>query len=273
MRRAVLICSTDYLRDTAINDMVSYFLKCGYNDELLLLAKNRALALNREELFTNHVQNTNLNKKSTPLCFVLPFSVDISKIKCFIGSLAKDIESLTGTDQIIFSYKRNPNTSSLLFNKYGFSQSNKVFMSQKCGRSNCSSCQLKFPTNKPIHILPNFTLKPCTNVNCKTDIIYTAICKLCFHFYFGKTMTQENIRMNGHREKFCLNKFDESALSKHIYVDHPDNIGNCPEDGLSNFNIAIIESVNAPNLDRRESFYIWSTEADIRHLNRYKVIR
>ena len=49
MRRAVLICSNDYLHDTAINDMVSYFLKCGYNDSLLLQAKNRALALNREE--------------------------------------------------------------------------------------------------------------------------------------------------------------------------------------------------------------------------------
>ena len=60
MRRAVLICSNDYLHDIAINDMVSYFLKCGYNDELLLQAKNRAFALNREELFG---QNINLDKK------------------------------------------------------------------------------------------------------------------------------------------------------------------------------------------------------------------
>ena len=79
--------------------------------------------------------------------------------------------------------------------------------------------------------------------------------------------------MNGHCEQFCFNKFDESALVKHIYVDHPENIGNCPEDGLSNFNLEIIETVNAPNLDCRESFYIWSIEADIRHLNRYKVMK
>ena len=79
--------------------------------------------------------------------------------------------------------------------------------------------------------------------------------------------------MNGHREKFCFNKFDESALSKHIYVDHPEKVGNCPADGLSNFNISIIETANASNLDHRESFYIWSTEADIRHLNRYKVMK
>ena len=56
--------------------------------------------------------------------------------------------------------------------------------------------------------------------------------KLCFYFYFGKTMAEKYIRMNGHREKFCFNKFefDESALVKHIYVDHPENIGNSPED-------------------------------------------
>ena len=66
--------------------------------------------------------------------FCLPFYADIAKNKHFIGSLAEDIKSLTGTDHVIFSYKRNPNISSLLFNKYGFAQSNKVFMSQKCGR-------------------------------------------------------------------------------------------------------------------------------------------
>ena len=136
-------------------------------------------------------------------------------------------------------------------------------MSQ-CGRSNCSSCKLKFPTNKPIKILLNFTLKPCTKANYKTEnIIYAAICKLRLYFYFGITMTEEHIRINGHCEKFCFNK---SALAKHIYVDHQENIGNCPEDLLSNFNLAIIEIVNAPHLDRKESFYIWSTEADIRHL-------
>ena len=61
MKRAVLICSNDYLCVIAINDMVSYFLKCGYNDELLLQAKKKALALNREELFG---QNINLDKTS-----------------------------------------------------------------------------------------------------------------------------------------------------------------------------------------------------------------
>ena len=278
MRRAILICSTNYLRDIAIKDMISYFITCGYNDKTLQLAKGKALSLNRAQLLANHVQNTKVNSnivsRTSPLCFVLTYSVDISKIKVFIRSLPDDIKSLTGTNKIIFSCRRNPNTSSLLFNKYGFAQNSKVLMSQKCGRINCSSCPLKFSTNEPIDILPNMTITPCRKSNCKTDcIIYTAICKLCSDFYFGKSMTEEHVRMNGHREKFCIGKFEESALSKHIYVDHPENIGDSPEEGLANFNIAILDSVNAPSLDRRESFYIWSTEADIRHLNRYKVIR
>ena len=58
----------------------------------------------------------------------------------------------------------------------------------------------------------------------------------------------------------------------HLYVDHLDSVGSTPEEGLSNYNIAILESVNAINLRRRESYYIWSTQADIRHLNRYKIM-
>ena len=82
-------------------------------------------------------------------------------------------------------------------------------------------------------------------------------------------MTEEHIRMNGHRDKFNMDKFDKSALSMHIYTDHPDNT----EHDLLNFNVAILEATNAINLNRRESFYIWSTEADIRHLNRYKLVK
>ena len=82
-------------------------------------------------------------------------------------------------------------------------------------------------------------------------------------------MTEEHQRMNGHRDKFQMDRYDKSALSMHIYTDHPEYV----DDGLSNFNVVILESTNAINLNRRESFYIWSTEADIRHLNRYKVVK
>ena len=86
-------------------------------------------------------------------------------------------------------------------------------------------------------------------------------------------MTEEHIRMNGHRDKFTLEKYDKSVLAMHLYSDHPEHVGNSPDEGLSNFNITILDSVNALNLSRRKSFYIWATEAGIRHLNRYKVMR
>ena len=78
--------------------------------------------------------------------------------------------------------------------------------------------------------------------------------------------------MNGHREKFTMDKYDKSALAMHIYKDHPNHIGHTTHDGLSNYNVTILESVNATDLRRRESYYIWATEADLRHLNRYKVL-
>ena len=86
-------------------------------------------------------------------------------------------------------------------------------------------------------------------------------------------MNEEHTRMSGHRNKFHLDNFTKSALAMHIFTDHPDYVGDSPEDGLLNYNTVILESTSALNLRRRESFYIWVTEADIRHLNRYKIVR
>ena len=85
-------------------------------------------------------------------------------------------------------------------------------------------------------------------------------------------MNEEHTRMCGHRNKFCLDNFNQSALSMHIYTDHPEHVGESPVEGLLNYNIAILESTSALNLKRRESFYIWATEAEVRHLNRYKIV-
>ena len=79
--------------------------------------------------------------------------------------------------------------------------------------------------------------------------------------------------MNGHRDKFNTEKYDKSALSMHIFNDHPDSVGSTPTQGLANYELFLIESTNAINLRQREDFYIWRTEAEIRHLNRYKVSR
>ena len=273
MRRAVVICSTNYLRDLAIDNIIEYFIDCGYEPNVLDKAKQRALQLDRKSLLvTNQTPPAN-NSTSKPLCFVLPYCVEVIQLKRIISTLLDDIEQLTGTREIIFSQKRNPNTSALLFNKYGFAQNNTLLLNQKCGSVNCDSCVLKFDNNSPISLLPNFVVNPSKTATCKTNhIIYTAICKLCMDFYFGKSINKEHIRMNGHRDKFTLEKHDKSALAIHIFTDHPDHVGNTPHEGLANYNVAILESVNPSNLRRRESFYIWATEAQLRHLNRYKVL-
>ena len=271
MRRAALICSNDYLRDMAISEMTKCFLQCGYKQELLDKAIDRVKTLKRADLLANI--NRDRAKDSEPLVCVIPHSVDTKVVRTFINSLSADIEQLTGLSSIMFSSRKNCNVGSLLFNKYGFAQTRRVLQSQRCGIRNCGSCKLKFPDMSPIQVTPHFTLTPARNLDCKSDcVIYAAICKLCTDFYFGKTMNEDHTRMNGHRDKFCTERFDKSALSMHLYTDHPNDVGATPDEGLSNYNVVLLESANAGDLRRKESFYIWSTEADVKHLNRYKVI-
>ena len=143
MRRAVVICSTNYLRDIALDNIIQYFLDCGYKLENLETAKSRAVQLDRKCLLDAHKSQTITQADSQPLCFVLPFSREVPKIKELVSSLLDDIELLTGTRNVIFSQKRNHNTSALLFNKYGFAQEDTILLSQKCGAANCDSCVLK----------------------------------------------------------------------------------------------------------------------------------
>ena len=86
-------------------------------------------------------------------------------------------------------------------------------------------------------------------------------------------MGPEHIRMNGHRDKFHLEKYDKSALAMHIFTDHPECAGQLPSEGLANYEVILVETTNAVNLRRREAYYIWITQAELRHLNRYKVSR
>jgi hypothetical protein len=86
-------------------------------------------------------------------------------------------------------------------------------------------------------------------------------------------MCPEHVRMNGHRDKFHPEKYDKSALAMHLYTDHPECANVSPTEGLAYYEVILVESTNAVNLRRREDFYIWITQADIRHLNRYKISR
>ena len=81
MRRAVVICSTPYLRDLAFGNMIQYFKDCGYKLENLEDAKARAMQLDRKLLLESHKLPPATSLNSQPLCFILPFCLDVIKIK------------------------------------------------------------------------------------------------------------------------------------------------------------------------------------------------
>ena len=110
-------------------------------------------------------------------------------------------------------------------------------------------------------------------LNCKSsNCIYLAVCRHCSdrEFYFGQTTTALHIRFNGHRSCFKTEnlKFNDSALSYHVYTAHLENFG----EKLFNYKIGIVKSCNASLLNRLEDKFIFSTKADTISLNRYKVM-
>ena len=75
------------------------------------------------------------------------------------------------------------------------------------------------------------------------------------------------MRANGHRGKFNPKTFTKSALSLHIYKDHPEYT----DSKLNNFSMGVIKSSSAADLDRVEDYYVEYLHAKL-SLNRYKVV-
>ena len=193
-------------------------------------------------------------------------------IQTFLTSLSQDFETLVGHSKIRYSYRRNNNTSQLLFNKYGFCQLNNKLQDQKCAGRNCLTCKTMFDKSGKLTLYDGNVVRLSETANCKTeDIIYIFVCKFCGDYYFGQSISQFNLRCNGHRDKFKLTNdaYKKSALSSHIYADHPDNFGL----KLGSYHTGILETCAPMQLNRREDYYIWKTQADARHLNRIKVAR
>ena len=107
--------------------------------------------------------------------------------------------------------------------------------------------------------------------NCTTEsVVYLYICKLCdsnTSFYVGQTVNSARDRANGHRSNFTSKAYTRSALSHHIYVDHREHF----RKKLLNFDLGVIKSTSAMNLDRMDDYYVELTRADL-SLNRYKVV-
>ena len=102
------------------------------------------------------------------------------------------------------------------------------------------------------------------------NVVYLYICKLCESnnsFYVGQTVNSARGRANGHRSSFNNKAYTKSALSYHMFVDHPEHFS----DKLLNYDLGVIKTTSAMNLDRMEDYYAELTRADL-SLNRYKVV-
>ena len=86
-------------------------------------------------------------------------------------------------------------------------------------------------------------------------------------FYVGQTVNSCRSRANGHRGRFNRGNYKKSALSHHIYKDHPSHI----DKKLSVYSLGIIKSTVPNDIDRLEDYYIELLDAKL-SLNRYKVI-
>ena len=106
--------------------------------------------------------------------------------------------------------------------------------------------------------------------DCATEsVVYIYICKICEHnrsFYIGQTVNSCQKRANGHRSNFTEKNYKKSALSYHVYKDHPKYV----DKKLSNYRVGIIKTCAASNLDRTEDYYVEYLKANL-SLNRYKV--
>lgn len=106
--------------------------------------------------------------------------------------------------------------------------------------------------------------------DCSTEcVIYIYVCNICKDnqsFYVGQSVNSCKARATGHRSCFTEKSYKKSALSHHIYNDHPEHV----DKKLLNYSLGVIKSTSGGNLDRAEDFYVESLRADL-SLNRYKV--
>ena len=82
----------------------------------------------------------------------------------------------------------------------------------------------------------------------------------------GRTITPLNIRTDGRRAHFTDGRPERSALSKHIQVDHPEMF----HLHTDNYRVGILDHANPLALDRIENRFVIETDADTKHLNKYK---
>ena len=245
------------------------------------LQQEKALQLDRKEILKTSRSTDDLPpcQPIRQLTFVINRDDHMCKgIKKILQENQHDINVLLGgPTRVIVAERRNSNIASMLFAKASFSQDIvPVGTDQKCnGKNGCLTCRTMNLKKSVVlwknHPVYRTTIRLDFRCNCTTEnVIYLFVCKWCEandSFYVGQTVNSARGRANGHRSNFNSKAYTKSALSYHIFVDHPEHF----HEKLLNFDMGVIKTTAATHLDRKEDYYIELTKADL-SLNRYKVV-
>ena len=100
-------------------------------------------------------------------------------------------------------------------------------------------------------------------------MIYIQICQKCEseNVYVGQTSLKFSERNNGHRTKFNMNHYEESALAFHSYLEHGLNVK------LNDFKCGIVKKCNFMDLDREEFKLAERLRCNTLGLNRCNISR
>ena len=197
-------------------------------------------------------------------------------IKSILKENQTDLDKLLGgPTRLIVAERKNNSTASLVFGKSSFSKAVvNESVDQECHVGGCKTCKV-MGLEKSVTLWNDeperkVTVKLDFRCNCISEnCIYLYVCKWCKNnngFYVGQTTNTCRVRANGHRSKFNFSDFKKSALSYHVYDEHPQHVMN----ELKNYKLGIVKTCNPMDLDRAEDFVVELTNADL-SLNRYKV--
>ena len=278
-RRAVLLCTDDTEKIKCMEYIAEKLTNSGFKDDEIEKAKQKALKLDREKLLSiNKSQRKKDTSNGKQLTFLIKRDGFMCKeIKRLVKECTPDVKRLLGKDtRIIVAERKNASIGSAVFAKSSFSRNAlDVKETQECNRGNgCKCCEI-MKLKKNVTLWKNDdayrkTIKLDFRCDCLTECaIYIYVCNICVDndsFYLGQTTNTCRGRANGHRACFKATRYEKSALSYHIYHDHPQHIF----EKLSNYSVGVIKAVSPENLDRAEDYHIEHLNADL-SLNRYKV--
>ena len=260
--RVSRVNSEEETKKEDIEELKRDLIKSGYKEEEL--EEIHQNLLNKETQDQNSEGN-NLEEKP-PVIFSFKYFHQMNELKKVVRGMNSDLDSLMGHHNIIFAARKGVTIGNEVVKNRDLCIPNEQRDSQKCGCKGCETCPTMLDT-KSIKINGQ-VVKLARNVTCKSgDVTYVHICQSCGseNCYGGQTSQPFANRNTGHRNKFNMHHYEESALSHHSYLEHGLNVK------LDNFKCAIVKKCNFLNLDREEFKLVERLRCKTMGLNRCKI--